>query len=193
LQPTIHDTTAIRPLRADARRNRDRLLAIARRAFVDNGVDASLDDIARTAGVGIGTLYRHFPSREALIEALIGDDIARLAELGDELVSADAPDGVERWLAALITHGITFRGLAETLTARHTDGTSLGDLCDRMHAAGATVVWHAQARGWIRHDVDPVDPVDLATSIAWITEADADDRRRNRLLEIGLAGLRPLP
>ena len=178
-----------RPLRTDARRNRERLLEVAHEAFEAHGVDASLDEIARRAGVGIGTLYRHFPTREALIEALISADIERLVTLADQVIADDAPDGVERWMGALARHGITYRGLAESLVAAAGAATSLGELCDRVHAAGAAVVRHAQQRGALRTDVDPNDATDLATAIAWLSERDPDDRRRRRLLRIAVDGL----
>ena len=152
-------------------------------------MDASLDEIARRAGVGIGTLYRHFPTRDRLIEALIADDVERLAELADQLLAADAPDDVERWLTALVRHGVTYRGLAESLVIAAAD-TTLGASCDRLHAAGAAVVRHAQRRGNLRADIDPVDAVDLGTAIAWITERDVGDERRRRLLRIAVDGLR---
>jgi AcrR family transcriptional regulator len=181
-----------RPLRSDAQRNRDRLLAVAHEAFEVHGVDASLDDIARRAGVGIGTLYRHFPTRDALIETLISADIERLVALAGELVVDDAPDALERWLDALARHGITYRGLAESLVLATGADTTLGDLCDRLHTAGETVVRHAQDRGSLRTDIDPADAVDLATAIAWVTERDPDDLRRGRLLRIAVDGLRTL-
>ena len=178
-----------RPLRTDAQRNRDRLLEVAHEAFGAHGVDASLDEIARRAGLGIGTLYRHFPTREALIEALISVDIERLVTLADQVVADDVPDSVERWLDALARHGTTYRGLAESLVAAAGAATSLGELCDRVHTAGAAVVRHAQQRGALRTDVDPDDAADLATAIAWLSERDPDDRRRRRLLQIAVDGL----
>jgi AcrR family transcriptional regulator len=182
--------TSPRTLRTDAQRNRERLLAVAHGAFEQHGVEASLDDIARNAGVGIGTLYRHFPTRSALIEALISVDIERLVEFADQLVADDAPDGVERWLDALARHGITYRGLADSLVGAAGESTSLGDLCDRLHSSGSALVRHGQERGWIRPDIEAVDAVDLATAIAWITERDVDDQRRKRMLEIAVDGLR---
>ena len=185
-------TTSTRLLRADAQRNRDRLLEVAHVAFEEGGVDASLDEIARRAGVGIGTLYRHFPTRDRLIEALIADEVERLADLAEQLIAADTADtadDVECWLTALVRHGITYRGLAESLVVAPAE-TTLGASCDRLHAAGAAVVRHAQGRGDLRADIDPVDAVDLGAAIAWITERDADDERRRRLLRIAVDGLR---
>lgn len=187
---TTSSETKARPLRTDAQRNRQRLLEVAHTAFEEHGLDASLDEIARRAGVGIGTLYRHFPTRNALIGSLISADIERLAALADQHVLDDTPDGVEQWLWALARHGVTYRGLAESFVAAAGAGTALGGLCDRLHTAGAALVRHAQLRGRLRSDFDPVDAVDLATAIAWITESDPDDQRRRRLLDIAIKGLR---
>ena len=183
-------TAPARALRSDAQRNRERLLEVAHAAFEEYGVDASLDEIARRAGVGIGTLYRHFPNRDALIESLISVDIERLVALADRFVADDVVDGLELWLAALARHGITYRGLAESLAVASGDVSTLGGLCDRLHSAGAAVVRQAQHRGTLRTDIDPADAVDTATAIAWITERDPDDRRRRRLLRIAVDGLR---
>jgi AcrR family transcriptional regulator len=179
-----------RPLRTDAQRNRQRLLEVAHEAFESHGLDASLDEIARRAGVGVGTLYRHFPTRNALVESLISTDIERLATLADQLVIDDTPDGVDLWLEALARHGVTYRGLAESLVAAAGAPTTLGELCDRLHTAGTALIRHAQNRGLLRSDLDPVDAVDLATAIAWITESDPNDQRRLRLLRIAVDGLR---
>src|SRR5881227_1228774 len=101
-------------MRADARRNYERLLAAARAAFAEHGVDASLDDIARSAGVGPGTLYRHFPTRHALLEAVLGDAQATLLAEAEKLATEPDPDAaLLTWMRGLATHSRTFRGLAE--------------------------------------------------------------------------------
>ena len=186
---TVTDTPAV-PGRADARRNRQRLLEFAHRAFLKDGVGASMDDIARRAGVGIGTLYRHFPSRDALILALVADDLERLAQLADALRTDDDPDGVEQWLAELVRHNVTYRGLAESIIAAAGRPTPLGAACDRIHGAGTRLVRHGQELGTIRTDVDPGDTIELAAAIAWATQGDPDDRRRTALLRVVMDGLR---
>ena len=165
------------------------MLEVADGAFREHGVQASLDDVARRAGVGIGTLYRHFPTREALVEALVAADLERVAALADGL-SGDELAGIERWLAELAEHSVIYRGLAETLvTARGTSST-LGSACTRLHDAGRGLVRRAQRNGVVRDDVDPGDAVDLASSIAWLTERDAGNDRRRRLLREVVEGLR---
>jgi AcrR family transcriptional regulator len=188
--PSTPSAAPSRALRSDAQRNRERLLEVAHAAFEEHGVDASLDDIARRAGVGIGTLYRHFPTRDSLIESLISTDIERLVTLAERFVADDVVDGLELWLDALARHGITYRGLAESLAVASCGASTLGGLCDRLHGAGAAVVRQAQHRGTLRTDIDPADAVDTATAIAWITERDPDDVRRRRLLRIAVDGLR---
>jgi AcrR family transcriptional regulator len=177
-----------RPLRADARRNRERLLAAADHAFRRHGVNASLDDIARAAGVGIGTLYRHFPTRDDLILALVAADLDRVAALADEY--ADRTDALERWLDELVRHTIAYRGLAEAVVAATDSPTALGACCDRVHGAGARLVRREQQRGTLRSDADPDDVIDLANAIAWLTEGERSPRRRRRLLRLAIDGLR---
>src|SRR5581483_10532344 len=105
-----------RPLRSDARHNYARLLSAAAAAFAEHGPDAPLDEIARRAGVGIGTLYRHFPTRQALLEAVFLDSIEAL---GAEAVAlrdaADPGDALATWLRAVLVHNLTQRGLKEAL------------------------------------------------------------------------------
>ncbi|MGH9213684.1 MAG: TetR/AcrR family transcriptional regulator [Acidimicrobiales bacterium] len=175
-----------RQLRVDARRNRERLLDVALQAFTDHGVTASLDDIARRAGVGIGTLYRHFPSRDALIDALIGDGVDDLCEMGAELVDASDPlDALTRWLRALVDHAARFRGLAASITAAAptTYDGALANSCASVNAAGSALMAQARAAGVLRDDVADADIIDLTASIAWIREhAPRDDGQIDRLL-----------
>ena len=179
-----------RQLRADARRNRDRLLAAAHDAFRRHGVSASLDDVARNAGVGIGTLYRHFPTREDLIAALVDTDLERVAALADDLARDDADDGLERWLVELVAHTATYRGLADAVLTATNDRTAFGGACERVHAAGAALVRREQERGVVRPDIEPGDVIDIANAIAWATEDARDLGRRRRLVRISVDGLR---
>jgi AcrR family transcriptional regulator len=189
---------AARPvLRADARRNRQRLLDAARPAFADHGATASLDDIARAAGVGIGTLYRHFPTRDALVEAVIHDSLDGLCDLSAELVAADDDDPFEAlrtWLRAMVAHAAAFRGLAESQLAGRAGDDPLGEACDTLQAAGAAVFDRAQRLGHVRPDASAADAIDLAASVAWITtQAPTGPDQPDHLLDLVLAGLRPQP
>ena len=116
-----------RPRRADARRNYGQLIEQARLAFAEYGVDASLDEIARRAGVASGTLYRHFPTRLDLIEAVLAGQIAELADLGRGLLAAeDEFDALSTWLRATVRHALTYRGLsAAVLNSALDRGNSL--------------------------------------------------------------------
>jgi AcrR family transcriptional regulator len=181
--------TSVRPLRADAARNRRLLLDAARDAFARDGVTASLDDVARAAGVGPGTLYRHFPSRDALVLAVIDEGLTDLHRLGAELVdSADPLDALRRWLAAYVAQAGMFEGLAATLANAPTESS---DACRMSREAGAELVSRAVAAGAIRADVDDVDVLDLGAAIAWVGEQpERGQAQRVRLLEIVIDGLR---
>jgi AcrR family transcriptional regulator len=184
-------------VRADARRNRELLLEAARETFAAEGVEASLDRVARRAGVGSGTLYRHFPTRDSLVLALMREGLEDLCRLGPELAAAHPPGvALDRWLAAYAAHGAGFRGLAATLvtTDLADDDPSVID-CHRAHAAGQALVEAAVAAGAVRPDVDPQDVLDLAAATAWIEEqGPRGEDHRDRLLAVILAGIAaPVP
>lgn len=185
-------TSAARPLRADAARNRQSLLDAAFAAFRREGVTASLDDIARAAGVGSGTLYRHFANRDALVLAVIEDRMEGLAALAVDLADIDPPiAAVERWLVAYIDQAGTFQGLAGTLV-----GPKLADeapCCHATRCSGAALVARAVAAGQLAGDTNAGDLLDLAAAIAWVGEhSPADPDRTGRLLRLCLAGARPV-
>jgi len=181
-----------RPLRADARRNRARLLDEARVAFGERGTEASLDEIARRAGVGIGTLYRHFPTRDDLVESLISGEVQRLGTLSASLAEADDPfDALRTWLQALVRHACAFRGLAESLVTAAGGEGRLAMACHDTESAGQVLFERAQRSGHVRPDASTQDVVDLACSIAWITErSERDLGEGDRLLDLALDGLR---
>lgn len=176
-------------LRADARRNRDRLLTAAGAAFRRHGVAASLDDIARSAGVGIGTLYRHFPTRNDLVAALVQVDLERVSALADELGADESADVLARWIDELVRHTVMYRGLAETVAATTGDTSAFGRACERVHSAGGRLVKREQHRGIVRADVRPDDVIGLANAIASVTEGDRDRRRRRRLIGLLIDGI----
>jgi len=176
-------------MRADAARNRRLLLAAARDAFARSGVTASLDDVAKAAGVGPGTLYRHFPNRDALVLAVIDEGLMDLHRLGVELAdSADPLDALRRWLAAYVAQAGMFDGLAKTL-ANARAGSS--EACRVSREAGARLVSRAVAAGVIRADTDIADVIDLGAAIAWVGEQpERGETQLARLLEIVIDGLR---
>jgi AcrR family transcriptional regulator len=178
-----------RPMRADAARNRKALLDAARDAFSRHGVSASLDDVARAAGVGPGTLYRHFPTRDQLVLAVIDDGLRGLHALGESLLADPDPvAALQRWLAAYIEQGGMYEGMARTLV--NPGGPEGKDACAMSRAAGAALITRAASTGLIRTSTNVEDVLDLAAAIAWVGEQPArDPRQPTRLLAILVDGL----
>jgi AcrR family transcriptional regulator len=175
-------------MRADAARNRSALVAAAAEAFGHAGVTASLDDIAKAAGVGAGTLYRHFPTRDDLVLAVIDDGLLALAERGERLVdSANPIAALQEWLEAFVAQAGLFDGLARTIV-----DPSAGDdtNCKRSRRSGAALLDRAVAAGEVRADVSSDDVLDLAAAIAWLGEDGRDERQRTRLLALMFDGVR---
>jgi AcrR family transcriptional regulator len=184
--------SAGRPMRADARRNYDRLLTVARAAFLERGTDVPLEDIAKTAGVGIGTLYRHFPTRTDLMEAVFLDNVEDLERHADRLL--DSPDvgaAITEWLRALIAFSNDFRGLSRSLLLADEGSyaaTKKGChqiLVDAAHA----LIERAQQEGIIRADVSPSMVLKLANGIAVATE-HAEPADAERMFATMMDGLR---
>ncbi len=185
--------TSQRPMRADARRNYERLLAEARTAFTQHGTDASLEDVARRAGVGIGTLYRHFPNRIALMSAVFQGEVDALLARSRELLAAPEPcRALVEWLRAIIAHSSTYRGLSRELIAAQSDeGSALSRCSTPMREAGRTLLSRAQRAGSVRTDVGIADLMQLTSAIALATEQSPDDPElADRLLMLTLTGLR---
>lgn len=182
------------PVRADARRNYEKLVEEAKTAFAEFGVDASLDEIARRAGVASGTLYRHFPTRLELIEAVLGERIAALVDLGRELLTVDDEFGaLATWLHAAVVHGLTYRGLSAAVL-----NSALDDVVSTWHAemfqVGVALVDRAQQAGVLVADADAADVLRMIGAIAWAAQ-DAPDGAAlaDRLLVLLMNGLRPTP
>lgn len=180
-----------RPLRADAARNRRALLTAAADAFARHGVSASLDEVARAAGVGPGTLYRHFPTRDQLVRAVIDDGLCALRDHGESLLdAADPVAALTEWLDAYITQGSAYDGLARTLVDVAPDGAGVQS-CHAARQAGAHLIARAVAVGAIRSDATVGDILDLAAGIAWVgQQPDRDENQRIRLVRLLVDGLR---
>jgi AcrR family transcriptional regulator len=145
-----------KPLRADARRNRAKVLAAARAAFADHGVDAQMDDVARRAGVGVGTVYRHFPTKEALFQAVIEDRMQRLVDDGRALLGSEGPgEALFTFLRSMVLHwGATDRGLADALAGLGIDiATAAPDAEDGFLAMLDELLRAAQRAGTARPDI----------------------------------------
>lgn len=180
-------------MRADARRNRERLLAEARSVFAAHGTDASLEDVAKRAGVGIGTLYRHFPNRHALLSAVFEDAVGDLLSRSRELLGAPEPcAALVTWLREIIAHAGEYRGLARALMSVTSDRTSALARCsDPIRQAGAALLARARRRR-VREDVDVNDLLQLTNAIALAAEeAQGDPELADRLLQLTLRGLKP--
>ncbi|WP_309111514.1 helix-turn-helix domain-containing protein [Saccharothrix sp.] len=176
--------------RADARRNHDLIVSVAAEAFAEHGVDTSLRDIARRAGVGIGTLYRHFPTREALVEALLRQRFDRLRARAEELADQPPAEALARWLTDVATGSATYRGLPESVLAALRDETSeLHGSCVAMRAAGAELLARAQEEGLVAAGVTPEEVLALAAGLAWA--GDRSGIAVERLLALALDGLTP--
>ena len=177
-------------LRADARRNRDALLRAAAASFAA-GDDPTLEKIARDAGVGIGTLYRHFPTREALVEAVYRSELAAVCASVDGLLATHEPAvALRRWMDRYAEFVTTKRGMAETFRAMLADGTvatpreAIGHAVGTLLGAGATA-------GSLRGDVEADDIVTVLVGI-FVATGGSDDRARvGRLLDLVAAGCAP--
>jgi AcrR family transcriptional regulator len=190
---TSVDDRQARPLRADARRNRDRVLEAARAAFAAEGSNASLDEIARRAGVGAGTVYRHFATKEALFEAVVLDRIGELIE--EAHARAEDPDpgrAFSSFVELLAREGALKRDLVETLGS---DGIHLqigeAPIVQALIDALGELLSRAQRAGAVRSDVSVNDVMALLTGAAYaICHSRADDEQTHRLLAIMYDGLR---
>ncbi|KAB1140318.1 TetR/AcrR family transcriptional regulator [Streptomyces luteolifulvus] len=181
-------------MRADARRNHERLLTEARSAFAEHGTEASLEDVARRAGVGIGTLYRHFPNRHALLSAVFEDAVSDLLARSRELLRAPEPcAALMTWLRETVTHAGEYRGLARALMSVSSDDTSaLGRCSGPIREAGGALLARAQEAGRIRPDVAITDLLQLTHAIALAAEeTPKDPALADRLLRLTLRGLKP--
>ncbi|MEV8351777.1 TetR/AcrR family transcriptional regulator [Streptomyces niveus] len=182
-----------RPMRADARRNYQRVLGEARAAFAEHGTDASLEDVARRAGVGIGTLYRHFPTRQALMSAVFQEALADLLDRSRELAGSDRPcHALVAWLRALITHAGEYRGLSRALMSASYDASSgLTQCSTKLRTAGELLLVRAQMSGDVRADTSIDDLMQLTNAIALAAEQAPDDPElADRLLTLTLTGLK---
>jgi AcrR family transcriptional regulator len=178
-------------MRADARRNYEQLVEQAKIAFAEFGADASLDEIARRAGVASGTLYRHFPTRLDLIETVLAEQMAELVDLGRGLLTAeDEFDALATWLRATLTHGLTYRGLSAAVMNSALDREN--GLVSTWHAqlfdVGAALLARARQAGVVVADADEADVLRMVGAIAWA--AQDNTARADRLLALLLNGLR---
>jgi AcrR family transcriptional regulator len=185
----------IRKPRSDSVRNRERVLEAAKAVFSAGGSDASLEAVARRAGVGIGTLYRHFPTREALFEAVYRREVDQLSELAEQLKSAPEPiDALRRWLRANVELVATKKGMIAALAlAVQTSSELYAYSFDRLTKAVSTLLDRAVAAGEIRADVSAEDLLRALIGMCYLHEQPGWQSTVLRLMDVFVDGLRVRP
>jgi AcrR family transcriptional regulator len=189
---TSPDLTAFapRPKRADARRNYDKLVAAAREAFAEEGSDATLEEISRRAGVGIGTLYRHFPKREDLLEASYLGGVEEICAATEKYADLPPWEALTGWLGEFVAFAATKRALAEEMFAYLDRDAPVFKSCGgAIYGAGEPLLQRAQAAGVVREDVDISDVTRMISGIAGLRRTEPE--QIERLVAIALDGLRP--
>jgi AcrR family transcriptional regulator len=183
------DTLISRPKRADARRNYEKVLTAAREAFAEGGESTALEEIARRAGVGIGTLYRHFPNRQSLLEALYVNEVEEVCRSAAELDAADPWEALNGWFERLIGYLAAKQALAHELLNYLDQDAPLFQVCrTSLYAAGAPLLKRAQEAGAVRPDVEFPEVMHMVVGIAKIPASDPG--QIEHILRIALDGLR---
>ncbi|MGO4526660.1 TetR/AcrR family transcriptional regulator [Microvirga sp. 2MCAF35] len=185
-------STATKPLRADARRNRDRLIEVAAEAFASSGVDASLEAIAREAGVGPGTLYRHFPTREVLIEAVYRREVEGLVAAAKELALTHEPDeALAEWMQRFVGYMATKRGMRDSLRLLLESNSPLfAQTSGVVPLAFKSLMERAARAGTIRPDANSADVLHALSSIYSASDGPDWQDRSRRLVGLIMDGLR---
>jgi AcrR family transcriptional regulator len=173
-------------MRADAQKNYDHLLAVARTVVAEHGADASLRDIARRAEVGLATLYRHFPTREALLEALLRTTLDELTQMAADLEASASPgEALASWLREAVAFVRSYNGVVSAMAAALADDSSaLHASCSNLRSAGARLLRRAQSQGEARHDLDGVDLFALIGALGWLGDQPAFASRADHLLGV---------
>ena len=178
-----------RPKRADARRNYEQLVAAAREAFTERDQSASLEEIARRAGVGIGTLYRHFPTRSDLIQAVYVEEVEALARSADDVAELEPWDALVKWLHGFVGYIATKQALADELFAIADHNVEVFANCRALlNEAGAPLLARAQDAGVVRQDTNIQDVIRMVAGIAKMPSAEPGEIER--VLNLALDGLR---
>ncbi|MBF4615900.1 TetR/AcrR family transcriptional regulator [Curtobacterium sp. VKM Ac-1376] len=178
-------------MRADARKNHDALLEAAAAVFADQGADASLRVIARRADVGLATLLRNFPTRDALLEVLLRNGFTELATQGQALMTAADPRAALLiWLRQFVESADVYGGVVEVMAAAiENPDSALHAACVEMRASGAHLLARAQQAGVARSDLDGADLFLLAAGFAWTRGQASSPARREHILDVQLASL----
>ena len=193
-EPSSPDSVASRPIvRADARRNRQLLLEAARAEFVEHGAETSPVGVAARAGVGVGTLYRHFQSRDVLLEAVLADHFSSLQAAAHVLLGEPDPvEALRTWLRCFAEELTAIRGVAAVLKRNLLDEENRRpEVCMEMLDAWDALVARAQQTSSIRPDVNPRELLRITNAIAWATESTSGSpEEADRLLGLVIDGLR---
>ncbi len=179
-----------KPMRADARRNSARIVEVAKQVFIEQGLEAPLDEIVKRAGIGAGTLYRHFPTRESLMEAVYREEILALADLGERLRAELPPEqALGRWLHAQLGFIFANQGLAMSLkAAMDRNGETFDECRIAMRRVAGLLLAPLWESGVVRADIETVDVLRMTHAVSIATDQDGIDRAR-KLLDVMLAGL----
>ena len=181
-----------KPLRKDAARNREKLLAAAVELFAERGTEGSLEEVAKRAGVGIGTLYRHFPTRDALVEAAYRNEVAQLRAAADELLAELPPDeALEAFMRRFVDYGTAKRGMRDALQSiAGGSATLFSDTRGQVTEAVAVLLRAGAEAGTLRSDVEPEDVLRAMGAIWLVAEGDDFAEQAMRILRLVLDGLR---
>ena len=173
-------------MRADARQNYMRVLAVARDIVNEHGINVSMRDIARRAGVGLATLLRHFPTREALFEALLCTNLDGLTQKAAELETATSPDdALVSWFREWVAFAQSYRGVVTLMAAAHTNPDSaLYTACAAVHSASARLLIRAQAEGTARADMNGDDLFALMSALGWAVDQPSFAPRADHLFHL---------
>jgi AcrR family transcriptional regulator len=173
-------------MRADAQKNYSHLLAVAHGVVAEHGVDASMRDIARRAGVGLATLLRHFPTREALFEALLCTNLDELTQKAGELETSNSSDeALVSWFREWIAFAQSYRGVVALMAAAHTNSDSaLYASCAAVHSASARLLLRAQAEGTARPDMNGDDLFGLMAALGWLVDLPSFAPRADHLVHL---------
>ncbi len=186
---TPSETLLARPKRADAQRNYDKVVSAAHDAFAERGASTSLEEIARRAGVGIGTLYRHFPTRQALLEAVYAREVEELCEKAVDLDQASPWEALDSWLRRFVAYMVTKQALAHELLDYMDKEAPLFKTCRAsIGTAGEPLLKRAQEAGVVRRDIEFPEIIQLVGGIAKIQATDPE--QIDHILGIALDGLR---
>jgi AcrR family transcriptional regulator len=189
--PAGKASAAGRKPRADAQRNRDSLLEAAKAAFAEAGPEASLDEIARRAGVGIGTLYRHFPTRDAVVEAVYRREVQQLAGAAPRLIESLPPaEALRAWMRLFIDYIAAKRVIAPALKSLVGGSALYADSSARINEAMALLVERARASGDIRPTADSADLLRALIGFAYVNSAPDWEASARRLIDLLIDGLR---